>query len=118
MVSYTSSKRRRRREEEDKKKRSFFYYYFFFFLDDDDDHHHHNAENQIRLQGFAHSMTRVLRNSAMPGPLTPRHKGTVCGDDEMAPKTRDSTRSALLTAVYVTDYRALPCIPGARRVLP
>ena len=26
--------------------------------------------------------THVLRNSVMPGPLTPRHKGTVCGDDE------------------------------------
>jgi len=23
----------------------------------------------------------MLHNSAMPGPLTPRHKGTVCGDD-------------------------------------
>jgi hypothetical protein len=25
------------------------------------------------------------RNSAMPGSLTLRHKGTVCGDDEYAP---------------------------------
>jgi hypothetical protein len=30
-----------------------------------------------------HDATRLatLHNSAMPGPLTPRHKGTVCGDD-------------------------------------
>ena len=24
----------------------------------------------------------MLRNAAMPGPLTPRHKCTVCGDDD------------------------------------
>ena len=27
--------------------------------------------------GFTHYTTRMLRNSAMPGSLTPRHKGTV-----------------------------------------
>ena len=37
----------------------------------------------------------------MPGPLTPRHKGTVCGDDETPLKTyRDSARSVLLTEVH------------------
>ena len=30
-----------------------------------------------RLEGFTHYTTRVLRNSAMPGSLTPRDKGTV-----------------------------------------
>ena len=29
-----------------------------------------------RLDGFTHYTTRMLRNSAMPGSLTPRHKGT------------------------------------------
>ena len=36
----------------------------------------------VRLQGFTHYTTRVLHNPAMPGPLTPRHKGAVCGDDD------------------------------------
>ena len=37
----------------------------------------------IKIVGF-HDATRLatLHNSAMPGPLTPRHKGTVCGDDD------------------------------------
>ena len=30
-----------------------------------------------RLDGFTHYTTRMLRNSAMPGSLTPGHKGTV-----------------------------------------
>jgi hypothetical protein len=29
--------------------------------------------------------TRILRNAATPGPLTPRHKCTVCGDDDDTP---------------------------------
>ena len=40
----------------------------------------------------------------MPWPLTPRHKGTVCGDDEYAPinlGTRPGRRC--WTAVRVTD---------------
>ena len=36
-----------------------------------------SAGDKIRLLGFTHYTTRMLRNSAMPGPLTPRHKGTV-----------------------------------------
>ena len=55
----------------------------------------------LLLKGLAHSTTRVLRNPAMPGPLTPRQRRTVCGDDETPLKEpRDSTRSALLTAVH------------------
>jgi hypothetical protein len=30
--------------------------------------------------GFVYYTTRILRNAAMPGPLTPRHKCTVYGD--------------------------------------
>ena len=45
-----------------------------------------------------HRNVSVLK--CAPRPLTPRHKGTVCGDDETPLKEpRDSTRSALLTAV-------------------
>ena len=35
------------------------------------------AFDKIRLLGFTHYTTRMLRNSAMPGSLTPRHKGTL-----------------------------------------
>ena len=31
--------------------------------------------DEIRLPGFTHYTTRVLHNPAMPGPLTPRHRG-------------------------------------------
>ena len=32
--------------------------------------------------GFTYYTTRMLRNAAMPGPLTPKHKCTVYGDDD------------------------------------
>jgi hypothetical protein len=40
--------------------------------------------DQIRSDGWVSRATRLatLHNSVMPGPLTPRHKGTVCGDDD------------------------------------
>ena len=41
----------------------------------------------------------------MPGPLTPRHKCTVCGVTIRPYKPRDSARSALLTAVRLCLLR-------------
>ena len=38
-----------------------------------------NRQNNFRV---LHDTYTVLRNAAMPGPLTPRHKCTVCGDDD------------------------------------
>ena len=62
------------------------------------------------MVGF-HDATRLatLHNSAMPGPLTPRHKGTVYGDDDI------SIFSHLLSIylsiyLYLSIYRCLwPC---------
>ena len=59
------------------------------------------------MVGF-HDATRLatLHNSAMPGPLTPRHKGTVYGDDDI------SIFSHLLSIylsiyLYLSIYRCL-----------
>ena len=55
----------------------------------------------------------------MPGPLTSRHKGTVCGDDETSLiEPRDSTRSALLF-IYLSIYAAGPtkCPPFLRNIV-
>ena len=50
----------------------------------------------------------TIVSSAMPGPLTPRHKGTVGAAMMIRPyKPRDSARSALLTAVR--NRRSGPC---------
>jgi hypothetical protein len=45
-----------------------------------------NKTTRIRL-GFTtlHDSRRYAIPLSMPGSLTPRHKGTVCGDDEYAP---------------------------------
>ena len=37
---------------------------------------------RIVVSHKAYYTTRMLRNAAMPGPLTPRHKCTVYGDDD------------------------------------
>ena len=56
---------------------------------------------RYKIVGF-HDATRLatLRNSAMHGPLTPRHKGTVCGDDYLILSlSRHKTLSASRTNV-------------------
>ena len=53
----------------------------------------------------------------MPGPLTPRHKGTVCGDDEYAPINL-GTRPGRRCWTAVRDRRAnttARCAGGERR---
>jgi hypothetical protein len=58
--------------------------------------------------------TYILRYTAMPGPLTPRHKCTRCTATTMRPcKPRDSARSALHAncTARIADDRALPCTP-------
>jgi hypothetical protein len=52
----------------------------------------------------------------MPGPLTPRHKGTVYGDDDTPQdKPRDSAPVGAAGLQYVTDDPGLAVHP--RRVL-
>ena len=65
--------------------------------------------------GWVSRATRLatLHDSAMPGPLTPRHNARCTAMMIRPYKPRDSARSgsALLTAVCLADDRALPCTP-------
>ena len=59
------------------------------------------------MDGF-HDATRLatLHNSAMPGPLTPSHKGTVYGDDDTPPSSLYPLAHKLITNIFLRGTRS------------